>query len=417
MLYSNGETINLTNNSQSTVDHSHQQTNDNGQIVWSASTKQLFLYDKNISNTPINIWSSSYNYSIIPQVSNYGIVWSGYNGHSFDIYLYDFGNRGITKVAENANTTDNHGINDYGQIVWTASGNIYHWANGATTQITNSNGNGSPRINNLGQIVFTKGYYGVHNTDICFATPQPDKFVFPVLGISQTDPYKNYNDPLQDGWAGKGVGQVSATDGHLGQDYYLKIGDCAGKPVYAIYPGEVVEVMNGSGRFGWCDDSDHGWGPVLVLKHTSGNGFKVSENAIVPLGDCGTDRNPKVIYSLYGHLSKDSIKDISVGQAFEAGDQIGTIGKYGVDQASWTTNHLHFEIKDEVGFSEGSWYSSHSGQCPGTAAQSCGAQGIGTGYSHSPGFAPHRYIPSVFIVENQGRKAQVQGALNLLMTD
>jgi murein DD-endopeptidase MepM/ murein hydrolase activator NlpD len=175
--------------------------------------------------------------------------------------------------------------------------------------------------------------------------------------------------------------------------------------------------MNGPGKYGWCDDSDHGWGPVVVIKHTSDNGFKVSDNAIIALGNCGTDRNPKVIYSLYGHLSKDSIKDISIGQTLNTGDLIGVIGKYGVDQASWTTNHLHFEIKDEVGFLEGGWYISHPGQCPGTAAQSCGAQGIGTGYSHLANFAPHRYIPSVFIIENQGRKAHIPGVINLLMSD
>lgn len=281
-----------------------------------------------------------------------------------------------------------------------------------------------PGLSNLGRGISVAGSYcyagGFYIINISTCKVEADKFVFPVLGISVTDPLKNKNDPLQDGWAGKGVGQVSATVGHLGQDYYLKIGDSADKPVYAIAKGEVVEVMNGPGKYGWCDDSDHGWGPVVVIKHTSDTGFKVSDNAIIALGNCGTDRNPKVIYSLYGHLSKESIKDISVGQTLNTGDLIGVIGKYLVDIArkeyNWT-NHLHFEIKDEVGFLEGGWYISHPGECPGTAAQSCGAQGIGTGYSHLANFAPHRYIPSVFIVENQGRKAHIQGVVNLLMSD
>jgi len=226
------------------------------------------------------------------------------------------------------------------------------------------------------------------------------KFIFPVLGISVTDPLKNVNDPLNDGWAGKGVGQLCAAEGHLGQDYYLRNGDCAGKPVFTIYDGQVVEVMNGPGKYGWCDDSDHGWGPVVVVKHTSNEGFKVSKNAIISLGDCGTDEKPKVIYSLYGHLSKESIKNISVGRVLKTGDQIGVIGKYGVDQNSWTTNHLHFEIKDEAGFSEGAWYTSNPGECPGSATQSCDAIGVGTGYSYRKGFAPHRYIPLFFISDN-----------------
>jgi murein DD-endopeptidase MepM/ murein hydrolase activator NlpD len=242
-------------------------------------------------------------------------------------------------------------------------------------------------------------------------------FIFPVLGISISDPLNNKNDPLKDGWAGKGVGQLSAADGHLGQDYYLKGGDSAGKPVFAIYTGEVVQVMNGPGKYGWCDDSDHGWGPVVVLRHHDDKGFKVSDNAITHVGNCSTDRNPKVVYSLYGHLSKDSIKNISVGQTFYTGDPIGVIGKYGIDIVSWTTNHLHFEIKDEIGLLEGAWYKSHPGECPGSAAQSCGAVGIGTGYSYRQGFAPNRYIPSVFILDNQGRKGQLQSIINLLLSD
>ena len=243
------------------------------------------------------------------------------------------------------------------------------------------------------------------------------KFIFPVLGVSISDPLNNTNDPLQDGWDGKGVGQLSAADGHLGQDYYLKNGDSAGKPVFAICTGEVVQVMNGPGQYGWCDDSDHGWGPVVVLKHYNDKGFKVSDNAITHVGECSTDRNPKVVYSLYGHLSKESIKNIKVGQTFNTGDPIGVIGQYVIDNVSWTTNHLHFEIKDEIGFLEGAWYIFHPGECPGSAAQSCEAKGIGTGYSHRQGFAPNRYIPSVFILENQGNKGRLQGFINLLLRD
>ena len=232
-------------------------------------------------------------------------------------------------------------------------------------------------------------------------------FVYPVLGLSQTDPVKNYMDPITDGWAGSGVGQHSANDGHLGQDYYLRGGtESAGKPVFAVANGVIREVLNGPGRYGWCDDIDHGWGPVVVIEHTLSTGFKVPPEAVIDTSTpgCGTEMHPKVVYSLYGHLSKESISGLSVNQMVYKGQQIGTIGKYGVDQVSWTTNHLHFELKDDTGFKEGTWYKSHPKICPGSITYLCGKdreiKGVGTAYSYLNGFAPHRYVPSIFINNN-----------------
>jgi hypothetical protein len=435
-LYYNGAYSQISTDSNANHDV---RINDQGQIIWtgwnsSSSSDEIFLYDPKSGGNPKQISNgNSGNY----QINNNGqIVWGHYIFNEGipigEIYLYDSASNTTQAISQGHSPAGEIKINDFGQIIWCnySSGgyDLYISNPGDRNNLQKIDKIDNPTvycINNSGQIAYGKGNSGyAYTADIYLATPQVEvaKFVFPVLGISNTDPLKNLNDPLQDGWTGPGVGQHSAKDGHLGQDYYLKSRvDCAGKPVYAIYTGEVVEVMNHDGPyFGWpCPGStpDHGWGPVVVLKHTSDTGFKVSDNAIVPLGDCGTDRNPKVIYSLYGHLSRDSIKDITIGQTFNTGDPIGVIGKFGVDQNNWDTNHLHFEIKDEAGFLEGSWYSSHSGQCPGSAAQACEAQGVGTGYSYRANFSPHRYIPAVFIVENQGRKANVQGAINLLMSD
>lgn len=228
------------------------------------------------------------------------------------------------------------------------------------------------------------------------------EFVYPVLGISQTDSRQNTQNPLLDGWTGNGVGaNVSgAGSGHLGQDYYLQNGDSANKPVFAVADGEIVEVLNGPGKYGWCDNADHGWGPVVVIRHTRPDGFVVPESALKDPAGCGTDIYPTVIYSLYGHLSKQSIENLYVGKSVSKGQKIGTIGKYGIDQGRWTTNHLHFELKDEIGFLEGAWYTSHAGQCPQQSSQACNVEGVGTGYSRARGFAPHRYVPSVFINKN-----------------
>ncbi len=233
---------------------------------------------------------------------------------------------------------------------------------------------------------------------------EASNFVYPVLGISQTDPLQNNENPLCDGWKGKGVGELSAKNGHLGQDYYLESGDSAGKPVFAVANGEIVEVLNGPGTYGWCDNRDHGWGPVVVIKHTRSTGFNVPLTAVKDPDNCGTDLNPKVVYSLYGHLSKDSIKTLYVGQIVHMGQQIGTIGSYGVDQVSWKTNHLHFELKDEKGYIEGTWYKSYPKTCPGSINYYCQSReikGVGTAYSMEPGFAPYHYVPSLFINKNR----------------
>ena len=235
------------------------------------------------------------------------------------------------------------------------------------------------------------------------ATGVADEFVFPVLANGQNEPLQNTIDPIGQGWRGSGVGKKSAAAGHLGQDYIISKGNSAGQPVYAIANGVVVEVLKGSGIYGWCDNKDHGWGAVVVILHYNPLGFSVPNEAVIDSGGCGTDLNPKIVYSLYGHLAKSSIQDLYIGKSVKIGEQIGLIGAYGVDQISWTTNHLHFEIKDEVGFLEGTWYKSHPKQCPVSTTYKCGKRvinGVGTAYSYLNGFAPHRYNPSVFIPAN-----------------
>jgi murein DD-endopeptidase MepM/ murein hydrolase activator NlpD len=231
-----------------------------------------------------------------------------------------------------------------------------------------------------------------------------DSFIFPVLADGVTDPLLNTGDPVGDGWHGPGIGEHSAHDGHLGQDYVFDSGSSAGKPVYAVANGTIVEVMNNQNTsYGWCDNDDHGWGPVIVIRHENHDGFNTTDSIVTT--SCSTETNPTVIYSLYGHLSKTSIATLQVGQTVTRGQQIGTIGSYNVDQNSWTTNHLHFELKDEVGFNEGTWYTAeiNEGVCPEPTNYNCGTQlikGVGTAYSEGDGFAPHRYLPGIFIPAN-----------------
>lgn len=47
-------------------------------------------------------------------------------------------------------------------------------------------------------------------------------------------------------------------------------------------------------------------------------------------------------YTLYGHLSKESIKNCTVGNQLKKGDKIGVLGTYN-ENGSWVP-HLHFQV-------------------------------------------------------------------------
>jgi murein DD-endopeptidase MepM/ murein hydrolase activator NlpD len=226
-----------------------------------------------------------------------------------------------------------------------------------------------------------------------------DGFVYPVLGISQTDPTNNTVNPLSDGWSGHGLGWSDSTDpdmrGHLGQDYYLDSG-CSGSsdytvdnPVYAVSNGVVVQVVNNPNTlYGWEDNGDHGWGRVIVIKHTISPGSFDTANSMLTVNP--NEANPVVVYSLYGHLRKGSIL-VNVGDTVRKGQEIAKIGKGGVD-VSWSCSHLHFEIKNETAY--------NSTSSPEYCCISRYVPGVGRGYSGTDGYAPNRYKPSEFIANN-----------------
>jgi 4-aminobutyrate aminotransferase-like enzyme/Ser/Thr protein kinase RdoA (MazF antagonist) len=97
---------------------------------------------------------------------------------------------------------------------------------------------------------------------------------------------------------------------HIGQDLFLP----AGTAVYAPLPGTVHAFANNAAR--------QDFGPVLILRHQTEEG--------------------DVFYTLYGHLSEESLAGLAVGQAVGQGEKIGEIGSAAVN-GGWTA-HLHFQI-------------------------------------------------------------------------
>jgi murein DD-endopeptidase MepM/ murein hydrolase activator NlpD len=111
---------------------------------------------------------------------------------------------------------------------------------------------------------------------------------------------------------------------HIGLDLWTK----AGTPVLAALDGVIHSFQNNAAL--------GDYGPTIILKHT--------------LNNCE-------FYTLYGHLSLESIALLKINQSFKKGDEIAQLGEANVngDYAP----HLHFQIIKELdGF-----YGDYPGVC------------------------------------------------------
>lgn len=107
---------------------------------------------------------------------------------------------------------------------------------------------------------------------------------------------------------------------HLGIDLWME----AGTKIYTPLNAEVHSFKNNT-NFG-------DYGPTIILKH---------------------DIEGVVFYTLYGHLSLESIKDLKVGQFFKMGAAIATLGDASVNGDY--PPHLHFQIIKEIGLYSGDY--------------------------------------------------------------
>jgi 4-aminobutyrate aminotransferase-like enzyme/Ser/Thr protein kinase RdoA (MazF antagonist) len=98
---------------------------------------------------------------------------------------------------------------------------------------------------------------------------------------------------------------------HLGMDLFLKPND----PIYAPLDGKIHSFQNNSGNLDY--------GPTIVLEHEL-NGGKLK------------------FFTLYGHLSLESLNEIFKGMIVKKGDLIANIGSF-EHNGGWPP-HLHFQI-------------------------------------------------------------------------
>jgi 4-aminobutyrate aminotransferase-like enzyme/Ser/Thr protein kinase RdoA (MazF antagonist) len=97
---------------------------------------------------------------------------------------------------------------------------------------------------------------------------------------------------------------------HLGVDIFME----GGSPVYAPLDGEIFAFANNQAQLDY--------GPVIILQHRTGAG--------------------DAFYTLYGHLSLDSLAGLEQGQKIARGETVGRIGT-AVVNGGWTP-HLHFQV-------------------------------------------------------------------------
>ena len=98
---------------------------------------------------------------------------------------------------------------------------------------------------------------------------------------------------------------------HLGIDIFI----AAGTPLYAPLKGRVLSVADNGLPFDY--------GPTVILEHQAGE-------------------NGPLFWTLYGHLSRQTLAMVKDGMAIEAGQPIGSIGTSAVN-GGWAP-HLHFQI-------------------------------------------------------------------------
>ncbi len=100
---------------------------------------------------------------------------------------------------------------------------------------------------------------------------------------------------------------------HLGIDLWIKVGT----PVLAALDGTVY-------GFGYNAGVGN-YGPTIILKHSLEH---------------------LTFYTLYGHLSTESIVDIGVGSFYKKGEKIATLGGSAVNGGY--SPHLHFQIIKKI---------------------------------------------------------------------
>ena len=100
---------------------------------------------------------------------------------------------------------------------------------------------------------------------------------------------------------------------HLGIDLWTK----AGTPVYAPLNGQIHSFKNNLG--------EGNYGPTIILEH------KLQDH---------------IFYTLYGHLTVESLRGLQVGTMVNSGEEFAAIGNY--PENGDYPPHLHFQVIQDM---------------------------------------------------------------------
>lgn len=115
---------------------------------------------------------------------------------------------------------------------------------------------------------------------------------------------------------------------HLGIDLNLP----PGEPIYAPLDSTVHSFKN--------NNSFGDYGPTVILEH---------------------EVNKNIFYTLYGHLSKNSLKILKIHQTFKAGEKFAQVGDKS-ENGGWVP-HLHFQIILDINFENKKYFGDFPGVC------------------------------------------------------
>lgn len=125
-----------------------------------------------------------------------------------------------------------------------------------------------------------------------------------VGGYMEVRPFYNTESYKKKTWIGNRWRTM-----HLGVDLWCE----AGTLVYAPVPCEVFSVYD--------NNIPGDYGPTVILKMT------------------GIDYD---LYFLYGHMSRETLRELEKGKVLKAGEKVGTIGT-AMENGGWPP-HLHFQV-------------------------------------------------------------------------
>jgi len=106
-----------------------------------------------------------------------------------------------------------------------------------------------------------------------------------------------------------------------------------GIDVFAPAGAEVATPLSGRVHSSRINDAEGDYGPTIILEHTPAPGV--------------------TFHTLYGHLSRDSLRGLKPGAAFMAGERIGELGTRR-ENGGWAP-HLHFQVILEIGDAKGDY--------------------------------------------------------------